>query len=145
MKVSCYLLDVSMYILIERMDKNIYSTNISAGERIGSEKSYCNPSHIYLRIIPSNVRNVDDMRGNARCYFPGGACRGHVRIKSFRAVTFPYAKVVYQHAGYRRPPFRALSLAIFEIDKSESLKCQRFNPNRSLSIGSFPRGPIFLQ
>lgn len=59
MKVSCYLLDVSMYILIERMDKNIYSTNISAGKRIGSEKSYCNPSHIYLRIIPSNVRNVD--------------------------------------------------------------------------------------
>lgn len=39
-----------------------------------------------------------DMCGNTQCYFPGDACRRHIRIKSFRGATytFRYVRAVYQ-------------------------------------------------
>lgn len=61
------------------------------------EKSYCNPTRVCLRTIPSNSRNIECAIYAAilERYFLGDACRGHVQIKSFRRATYTYIICTY--------------------------------------------------
>lgn len=51
-----------------------------------------------------------DMCGNTQCYFPGDACRRHIRIKSFRdaTYTFRYVRAVYQRTLFPLFPSAAI-------------------------------------
>jgi len=88
---------IVLYTLIER----IRASNRRMAE-MGKEKSYCNPTRVYLQGRFLRMLGISsDMRGNTRRYFPGDACRGHVRIKSFRVARrtctyVRYARVMCQ-------------------------------------------------
>lgn len=86
------------------------------------------------------------MRGDARRYFPGDACRGHVRIKSFRAANTFGVQSVYQLV-YEISALSVFSRVVAATaadpnsrDRRAGIFKQPSRPDldRSLSIGFLP-------